>query len=326
MTATAAAARGSSADAGLFGIAKAAVKDFLQDECQTLAAAISYFTIFSLPALLVLIIMLAGAVWDPQDIEGALKGQIEGLMGAGGAQQVQTMLAKTDRLGGKGILATVIGLLTLIIGATGAFGALQQGLNRAWEVKPDPKQGGLKNFVVKRLFSLGMILSLAFLLLVSLALSAILSALGGALSSMMGGLSDVVLLVLNHVVSLAVITLLFAAMFKVLPDATVSWRDVWVGGFATALLFEIGKFLIGFYLGRSNPGEAFGAAGALALMLVWIYYSAMIVLLGAEFTQQWANTRGGGIEPEEGAVRVVEQAREVRPDSGPGAVEERRGL
>ena len=319
--------RGRSADAGVFGIVKAAVGDFLDDDCQTQAAAISYYTIFSLPPLLVLLLMLAGAVWDPRDIEGALRGQIEGLMGAGSAQQVQTMLAKTDQLGGKGILATVIGFAALLLGATGTFGALQAALNRAWEVKPDPKQGGLKAFLLKRVFSFGMILSLAFLLLVSLALSAVVSALGDALSGMVGGgINDVLLLVLNHAVSLAMITLLFAAMFKILPDARVSWRDVWVGGFATALLFEIGKFLIGFYLGRSNPGEAFGAAGALALMLVWIYYSAMIVLLGAEFTQQWANTRGGGIEPEEGAVRVVEQVREVRPEAGPGAVEERRGL
>ena len=156
---------------------------------------------------------------------------------------------------------------------------------------------------------------MAFLLLVSLVLSAALSAFGGALGGMLPeGLSATLLQVINQVVSFVVIAALFAAIFKVLPDATVAWRDVWVGAGVTALLFVVGKFLIGFYLGRSNPGEAFGAAGSLAVMLVWIYYSSMILLFGAEFTQTWALVRGSGIAPEPGAVRVVQEKKRLRED------------
>ncbi|HEV7590806.1 MAG TPA: YihY/virulence factor BrkB family protein, partial [Longimicrobium sp.] len=183
---------------------------------------------------------------------------------------------------------------------------LQTALDRAWEVKPDPRAGGIKNFIFKRVLSLGMVLGIAFLLLVSLALSAMLTAVGGAIGALIPGASAVVVGILQTVISLAVITLLFAAIFKVLPDAVIAWRDVWVGAFVTAVLFEVGKWAIGLYLGHSNPGKAYGAAGALAVILVWIYYTAMIVLFGAEFTQTWAVRRGSGIRPEEGAVRVTE--------------------
>jgi membrane protein len=207
----------------------------------------------------------------------------------------------------------VLSGLALILGASGAFGQLQAALNRAWEVAPDPQQGGLKAFLLKRVFSFGMILSVAFLLLVSLVVSASLSAFGDALGGMLpDGVSATLLQVLNQVVSVAAVTVLFAAIFKVLPDARVALRDIWVGAAVTAVLFVVGKFLIGFYLGRSNPGEAFGAAGSLALMLVWIYYSSMILLFGAEFTQAWAEARGGGIAPERGAVRVVQEKKAIR--------------
>jgi membrane protein len=206
-----------------------------------------------------------------------------------------------------GLALSVAGLL---FGATGAFAQLQKALNTAWEVTPDPEQGGLKNVLVKRVFSLGMILVIAFLLLVSLVISSLLSTfseqLGGVLP---GGLSAAAAWVINAAVSLAIITLLFAAIFKVLPDARIAWRDVWVGAFVTALLFTIGKFLIGLYVGQSDPGEAYGAAAALAILLVWVYYSAMIVFLGAEFTQVWARRHGTGIEPDDGAVRAPKPGR-----------------
>ena len=182
--------------------------------------------------------------------------------------------------------------------------ALQGALNRVWEVKPDPAQGGIMNFIIKRFLSLGLIVVIGFLLLVSLALSAALAAFGEVLSARMPGISDIVLHVVNFALSFVVITGVFAAMFKVLPDAEVTWGDVWVGAIATALLFVLGKYAIGLYLGQSNPGDAYGAAGSLAVILVWVYYASMIVLFGAEFTQQWANKRGAGIQPEDGAVRV----------------------
>jgi len=286
---------------------------FLEDDCQTQAAALSYYTIFSLPPLLMVILLLLGTLVDPQDIRGQLQTQIGALMGPSATEQIRTILAQLHEPGAGGTLATVLSIGALVLGASGAFGQLQAALNRAWEVGPDPEQGGLKAFMLKRLFSFGMILSVAFLLLVSLVVSAVLSAFGGALGQMLpAGLSTTLLQVVNVVISFLVITAVFAAIFKVLPDATAAWRDVLVGGAVTAFLFSVGKFLIGFYLGRSNPGQAFGAAGSLAVLLVWIYYSSMIVLLGAEFTQAWAERRGSGIAPERGAVRVIEQKQRVK--------------
>jgi membrane protein len=184
----------------------------------------------------------------------------------------------------------------------------------------------VKSFLLKRIFSLSMILVIAFLLLVSLIISSVISALSEYFGGMLpGGISTAVLWLANTGISLLVITFLFAAMFKVLPDAKVSWRDVSVGAFATALLFVLGKFLITLYIGRSNPGEVFGAAAALALLLVWIYYSSMIVFLGAEFTQVWAQRYGKGIQPETGAMRVIQETREIRapqPPSEPRASRE----
>ncbi|HET6232322.1 MAG TPA: YihY/virulence factor BrkB family protein [Longimicrobiaceae bacterium] len=296
-----------------FGLLKDSVTDFLDDDCPQQAAAISYYTVFSLPPLLILILAVVGAVMDPQDVQGALERQISSLIGSGGAEEVRTIIAHADRPGSGRSIASVFGVLALVFGATGAFGQLQAALNRAWEVKPDPKQGGLKNFVVKRLFSFGLILGIAFLLLVSLALSAALTALGNALGGMVpGGLSATLLEALNMAISFVVISSLFAAMFKILPDAKIALRDVWVGAIATTVLFLAGKLVLGLYLGNSDPGSAFGSAGSLALILVWIYYSSMILLFGAEFTQSWATRRGRGIEPEQGAVRVKEEEKEIR--------------
>ncbi|HXE56811.1 MAG TPA: YihY/virulence factor BrkB family protein [Gemmatimonadales bacterium] len=299
---------------GFFGLLKESVRDFLDDDCPDMAAALSYYTIFSLPPLLLLILLIAGAVMDPQDVQGALEGQIGGMMGPAAAEQIHTILQRAERPGAGGLVATVFGVVVLLVGATGAFGQLQKALNRAWEVGPDPERGGIKSFLTKRLFSFGMILVVAFMLLVSLVLSAALSAFGDRLSGMLGGgVSEPALHAVNFLASFAVVSLLFALMFKVLPDAVTAWRDVWVGAAVTTLLFVLGKILIGFYLGRSNPGEAFGAAASLAIILVWIYYASMIVLFGAEFTQAWAVRRGHGVEPEPGAVRVERETRWVRP-------------
>jgi membrane protein len=291
---------------GVFGTLTRSVRDFLDDDCMTRAAALSYYTVFSLPPLLILILLLAGTLLDPNDVRGGLESQIDALMGPAGGDQVRTMLTHAERPGG-GLFPTLIGIGALLFGATGAFSQLQSALNRVWEVEPDPHQGGLKTFLFKRLLSFGMILTVAFLLLVSLAVSAALAAFGSALESFLPeGVSAPLLQALNLVLSLAVITLLFAAIFKVLPDATVAWRDVWVGAAVTAVLFTVGKFLIGLYLGTSNPGEAYGAAGSLALLLLWIYYSSIIMLFGAEFTQAWAETHGRAVTPEQGARRLTE--------------------
>ena len=298
-------------------LAKATFKDFSQDEATFKAAALAYYTVFALPPLLVLLMQVAGMVWDPAEVQRALTGEFGSMMGDDVGSQVGGMISsaqgRTEQTGWR----LALGIGGLLFGATGAFVSLQSALNKAWEVKPDPKQGGIKNFVMKRVLSLGMVMGLGFLMAVSLALTSVLSAAGGAI---FGGLPEAVGHVLNFVLTFAVLTLLFAAMFKILPDAKVNWRDVWVGGAVTAALFVIGKFLIGFYIGRSDPGSAFGAAGALAVLLVWIYYAAVIVLLGAEFTQAWIKQRGGRIEPEEGAVRIVERKEQI-DSSGQRTVE-----
>jgi membrane protein len=295
-------------------LAKDTFKEFSDDEATWKAAALSYFTVFALAPLLVILLQVASLIWDPAQVRDALTGQFQALMGRDVAHQVQTMMMSAERktASGSGI-RLVLSIAGLLFGATGAFVSLQQAINRAWEVEPDPRRGGVKNFITKRFLSLGMVLGIAFLLLVSLAVTAALSAAGDAL---FGGLGGVVAQTLNFILTFAVIALLFAAIFKVLPDAKVEWRDVWVGAIATAVFFVVGKFLIGLYIGQSNPGSAFGAAGALAVLLVWIYYAAVIILLGAEFTQAWMKMHGREIEPEEGAVRVVEVKKRVG-DSAP---------
>jgi membrane protein len=297
---------------GVLALIKQSASDFMKDDCMSAAAALSYYTIFSLPALLVLILMLVSSVLNANDVRGGLESQLQNMMGSGAGSQVRTIIQQADQRPAGGFLPTILGILGLILGATGAVGQLQQALNRAWNVEPDPNQGGIKAFLGKRVFSLGMILGIAFLLLVSLVISAAISGLGDRLNTLMpAGLSGPVLQVINIVLSLAIIGFLFAAMFKVMPDAKIAWRSVWVGAAVTTVLFVIGKFLIGFYLGQSNPGQAYGAAGSLAVLLLWIYYSALIVLFGAEFTETWAENRGEGIEPERGAVRVHREKQRV---------------
>ena len=291
------------------GLAKDTFREFNEDEATWMAAALSYFTVFALAPLLALLLQVASLIWDPGQVREALTGQFQALMGQDVARQVQTMMVSAEQKTASGTgLRLVWSIAGLLFGATGAFVSLQSALNRAWEVKPDPKRGGIKDFIIKRFLSLGMVLAIAFLLLVSLAITAALSAFGNFI---FGSGGAAVAQVLNFAFSFIVITLVFAAMFKVLPDAKVEWRDVWVGAVATAALFVVGKLLIGLYVGQSNPGSAFGAAGALAVLLVWIYYAAVIVLLGAEFTQAWMRQHGREVEPEEGAVRVVETKQQI---------------
>jgi membrane protein len=290
--------------------------DFSRDRCQSMAAALAYYTAFSLPPLLVLLLLVLGAVTDPGTIRDAMNGQLQTLMGNKGAEQVSALMQQAQRPEGTG-WRTALGILALLFGATGVFGELQGALNRTWRVAPDPKQGGLKNFIGKRLFSFTFVIVIAFLLLVSLVLSALISAFGGIVSHLVqGGLSEALLFTLDLALSFAIFTLVFAVTFRFLPDARVAWRDVGHGAVGTAVLFLIGKFAIGFYLGRSNPGEAYGAAGSLAVLLVWLYYSSMILLFGAEFTRVWAEDQGHRIEPERGAIVVPPVPRPGEPQPG----------
>jgi membrane protein len=284
----------------MWSLLKRILRDFSEDECSVRAAALAYYTVFALPPLLILLTVVVGVFWDPVEVQRALEAQFSSLVGDEAGRAIREMLIHAERPGAGGVLATALGLGALVFGAIGAFMQLQGALNRAWEVKPDPEKGGMRRFIAKRVLSAGMILAVAFLLIVSLAVSAILSALGAKLAfipEQAWHAADVTL-------SFAVITVLFAAIFRFLPDAEIAWRDVWVGALVTSILFVIGKFVIGFYLGRSAPGDAYGAASALAVILVWIYYGGLIVLFGAEFTQAWADREGSRNPPEEGAMHV----------------------
>lgn len=289
---------------GLIDYVKKTFREFGDDGGSSLAAAIAYYTAFSLPPLLVLLVWIAGVFLDPSDVQGRLAEQMQSLLGGNGAELVRDMIASaSERTSGGGVEA-IIGILALLFGATGAFIELQRALNRAWDVEPAPDSGGVRGFLMKRLASLGMVLAVAFLLLVSLALSAAISALGSWLGTILPWLNSVLLIIFDIVLSLILFTLLIGLIFKVLPDADLTFRDVRTGALVTAVLFIIGKFAIGFYLGQGNVGSVFGAAGSLAIILTWIYYSAIILLLGAEFTQVWVRKDGRIIEPEKGAVKV----------------------
>lgn len=286
------------------GLLKQTFSEFSGDNCPMLAAALAYYAIFSLPPLLILIIWAAGLIWEPSVVSGQIQKQMSQLMGQTGAEQIKEMIGQGGISGGNW-LTKIVGIVVLLFGATGVFVQLQQALNKTWEVEPDPDQGGVKNFLTKRLLSLGMILTIAFLLLVSLVLSSALVALSDTISQAIP-VPGAVMTAANFVVSVVVITLLFAAIYKLLPDVKISWKNVWFGAVATALLFTAGKFLLGLYLASKDLGSTYGAAGSLAFVLVWIYYSSMILLLGAEITQVWARRYGDKIEPKEGAVRIVE--------------------
>lgn len=294
------------------GAVKQTFAGFSDDQCGTMAAALAFYTAISLPPLLVLVVTVAGFIWSPEAVTGVLQEQISSVVGEGGWQQVETMMQRASDSGGGGMIATLLSIGGLIFGATGVMVQLQNALNAAWSVEPDPEQSGIKNFVVKRMLSLAMILGVAFLLLVSLVLTAALSAVGGLFTGMLPqDVAQWVPQLVNFVVSLVIFTLLFAAMLKWLPDAEIRWENVWVGAFATALLFMVGKFAIGYYLGAKDTGT-YGAASSFVLILLWVYYSGMILLLGAEFTEAWSKYRGHSISPTEGAVRVVERKEHVR--------------
>ena len=286
----------------VFGVVKETFSNFLTDKCPQMAASLSYATVFALPPLLVLILTAVGFFVDPQDFQGRIVAEMQGLLGAEGAQMIGDIISAANQPG-RGAMA-IASIVMLIVGATGAFVQLQDALNTTWRVKPDPSQGGIKAFIGKRMLSFGMILVIGFLLLISFVLAALITAFGDVLKQYLGGAGAIIAQIVQIVLGLAVTWALFASIFKLLPDAEIGWKDVAMGAFVTALLFTVGRVGIGFYLGHSQTASAFGAAAALAVLLIWIYYAAMILLLGAEFTRVWINRHGRAIVPEEGAVRI----------------------
>ncbi|MEA2601703.1 MAG: rane protein [Acidobacteriota bacterium] len=291
------------------GLLKETFKEWQDDDALQLGASLSYYTIFSLAPMLLVVIAIAGMVYGREAVQGQLVGQLRGLVGEQGGEAIQTMVANAGRHG-SGVLATVIGVVTILFGATGLFVALQDSLNRIWEVEAKPGQG-LKGFIMNRVISFGMILGVGFLLLVSLVLSAAMAAVGTWATGLMPG-AEILVKILTFVVSFGVEMLLFAMIFKVLPDVKIAWRDVWIGAAATALLFTLGKLVIGLYIAHSSVASAFGAAGSVVILLLWVYYSSQILFLGAEFTQVYASHYGSRIVPDEHAVPVVVEKREAK--------------
>ena len=291
-----------------FVLLKDSFMEWKDDGALDLGASLAYYTIFSLAPLLLIVIGVAGIFFGREAVQGQLVSELRGLIGEQGGEAIQTMIANVGRER-TGVLATIVGVVTILFGATGVFVQLQNSLNRVWEVKAKPERG-IWSFVRTRLISFGMLLGIGFLLLVSLAISAAVTSLGTWAAGLMPG-TEMVLQVLTFVLSFALMTLLFAMIFKVLPDVEIAWRDVWIGAVATALLFTIGKFLISFYLARSTVASTYGAAGSLVVLLLWIYYSSQILFFGAEFTQVYAGRYGSQIRPSQHAVPVVEREKET---------------
>jgi membrane protein len=264
---------------------KSAINGYIADNALSRGAAIAYYTVFSLAPVLVIVIAIAGLVFDADAARGAIVAQMSGLMGEQGAAAIQAMIKGASNRTAGGI-ATAVGFVTLLITATGVFSEMQAALNDVW--KAQPQTDTVTQLVKVRLISLGLVMALGFMLIVSLVVSAALTALGTWLNSLFPG-AQLVLRIVSLVISFGLLSVLFAVIYKVLPDTRLAWRDVIVGGVATALLFTIGKYLIGLYIGSSSTATSFGAAGALAVVLLWVYYSSQIFLFGAEFTRAYAD-------------------------------------
>ncbi len=277
-----------------------------RDHAPRLGAALAYYTVFSVGPLLVIAIAVASLVFDRAAVQSQILAQIRGLVGEQGARFVQTAV-EGGQQSGTDIIATVIGAGTLVLGALGVFGQLQDALNAIWDVAPKPGRG-IKGLIKDRLLPFTMVLGTGFLLLVSLIVSTGITAMVTFLGERLA-FSSAALEGINFFLSLIPITLIFALIFKYLPDAEITWSNVWVGALLTALLFVIGKFLLGVYLGGSQIGTTYGAAGSVIIVLVWIYYSAQILFFGAEFTKVYAERYGQGIVPAPDAVREAEQVR-----------------
>jgi membrane protein len=282
-----------------FGVVKQTFKEWSDDHAPRLGAALAYYTVFSIAPLLLIVVAIAGLVFGRDAAQDQIFSQLNGLVGDKGAEAIQGMLKAADKPY-TGIISTIVGIAMLIFGATGVFVQLQDALNTIWEVKPKPGRG-IWNMLRERLLSLAMVFVIGFLLLVSLVVSAGLAAAGKFLEGAMPGGAEI-WHGINFAISFAVIALLFTMMFKYLPDVKIAWRDVWLGGVLTALLFTIGKYALGMYLGRSSVTSAYGAAGSLIVVLLWVYYSAQILFFGAEFTQVCANRFGKKLEPADNAM------------------------
>lgn len=275
---------------------------FIDDKVLKLSAALAYYTVFSIGPTIIIIIYFAGSVYGQEAVQGTVFRELQGLVGAQAALQVQDMI-KNAAFANKGSVAAIIGFITLFIGATGVFAEIQDSINDIWGLKPKPKKGWLK-MITNRLLSFSVIISLGFILLVSLIVNGLIEALMDRLQARFPQMTVVMLYILNLVITFAVTSSLFAIIFKLLPDAMIKWKDVMIGAMVTAVLFMLGKFGITFYINKSDVGSTYGAAGSLVVLLVWVYYSSLILYFGAEFTKAYATEYGALIRPNHYAVWV----------------------
>ncbi len=291
----------------IYKLLKATFDGFMEDNALRLSAALAYYSVFSIAPLLVIAISVAGLVLGQDAVRGELGGQLTAYVGAQAAESVQSMVQSASKPSDSWTGA-VIGFVTLLVGASGVFGQLQDALNTIWEVRAKPGASVVTGFIRNRLLNFGMVLVIGFLLLTSLMLTTAVAALSKYLGDA-AHLSPILGAIFGFIASLGVEVLLFAFIFKVLPDAQVRWRNVWIGALVTGLLFEVGKFGLSFYLGRESTASSFGAAGSVVLLLLWVYYASCILLFGAEFTQVYAKETGHQILPSAGAEAVTEEKR-----------------
>ncbi len=283
-------------------ILKQTVLNFFQDDSFSYASSIAFYTIFSLPAILIISLSVGSTFYERDIVQKELINQVERLVGAESAADIEEILVNAT-LDSTGTIAKIIGVVTLIFSATTVFISLQTSINKIWGIKPKPERGFIK-YIIDRLLSLAMVITLGFLLLVSLIVDTMLMIVQNGMAKILAGWTLHIVSAFNIVISLSFITLIFAMMFKVLPDAKIKWRDVWVGSLVTTALFAAGKYLIGFYLGNSSVNSAYGAAGSLVVILIWVYYSTVIFLFGAELTSVYAEKTGSEITPYHHAVKV----------------------
>jgi membrane protein len=303
----------------VFSFLKEVFSDFSDDKVMKYSASLSYYTVFSIAPILIIIISIAGIFFGREAVQGQIFGQIRGLVGTDAAAQIQDMIGKTHRAGNN-FVATIVSTIILVVGATGIFGEIQDSINSIWGLKSKPKRGIIK-ILLNRVISFSLIISLGFILMVSLVLSAFITAVSERLGSVFPGSGVVFVSVIDQVISFVVISFLFAVIFKFLPDARIKWRDVSKGALVTGLLFIIGRYLIGLYVAKTNVGNVYGAAGSIIIIMVWVYYTAVILYFGAEFTKVYSVKYGSKIMPNDYAV-FVQVKEEEKPNQALDEVKE----
>jgi membrane protein len=294
---------------GVYTYIKQVFTEFIEDDILKYSASLAYYTVFSLAPVLIVIISICGALFGKEAIQGHVYGQIKDLVGSDAAIQIQETI-KNIHLTGQNLFATIVSVIILLIGATGIFGEVQDSLNKIWGLRIKTRKTWWK-LILNRLLSFSLILTVGFVMMVSLLLNALVSAFGNFLARYFSEFSIVLVQIIDNVLSFVITTFLFSLMFKMLPDAKIKWKDVLIGGLITAVFFNLGKLAIGYYLGSSNIATIYGAAGSIMIIMVWVYYSSIILYLGAEFTKVYAKLHGGKIYPNEYAIWIKTEEKQV---------------